>query len=201
MKLFSAVLIFLLIVQASPVFAQNEDIVLNFSATEFNGKVLLSWSITQGNTCNGISIFRGSDTTSFVQISSIDGICGSTAETIKYQFTDLQPAVNASNYYRLSLGGIGYSYLVKVEVFDAGEQAYLLQPNPLMDESQLIFDNENQERIAITFFDQSGKFIRTLHTTEQMVTLRRADFGEGVYFFQLKSETKETTIEGKLLVI
>ena len=119
MKWFRFVLFFVLSAPLGVAYAQNEDVVLNFSATEFNGKVLLTWSVTQGNTCNGILILHGTDTLNYSQIGSIEGICGSTAEVIKYQFTDISPNVNQTNYYRLSLGGIGFSYPVIVDVIDA----------------------------------------------------------------------------------
>jgi len=153
----------------STTYAQNEDVVLNLSATEFNGKVLLTWSVTQGNTCNGISVLHSTDTTNYNQIGTIEGICGSTAETIAYQFTDDNPNVNQTNYYRLSLGGIGFSYAVNLEVIDAGSQTYIVAPNPVSSESQLIFDNENQENVTITFFNEKGEIVLEKTSSEQSI--------------------------------
>ena len=181
--------------------AQNEDVVLNLSATEFNGKVLLSWAITQGNTCNGITILHSEDSANFNQIGTIEGICGSTAETIDYQFTDPQPKVNVSNYYRLSLGGIGFSYIVDVEVIDAGDQDYIVAPNPVSSESKLIFNNDNQEEVTITFFNEKGEVVHEEKTSEQSITIGRKQFQQGVYFFVLKAESDENSFSGKFAVL
>ena len=105
---------FVLFIFSAPLSAQNEDVIEYLNASEFNGKVLLSWSIMQGNTCNGIQILHSTDSINFSQISSIEGICGSTQQSISYSFTDLSPEKNANNYYRLQLGGLGFSWIVSV---------------------------------------------------------------------------------------
>ncbi|MDG1333910.1 MAG: T9SS type A sorting domain-containing protein [Crocinitomicaceae bacterium] len=185
----------------STVYAQNEEVVLNLSATEFNGKVLLTWAVTQGNTCNGINVLHSTDTTNFSQVGSIEGICGSTAETIDYQFTDDIPSVNQTNYYRLSLGGIGFSYIVNVDVIDAGTQNYIVTPNPVEDKSQLIFDNENQEKVTITFFNERGEIMLEETSSEQSIAIDREKFKQGVYFFVLKSDGALESFSGKFSVI
>ncbi len=201
MKQLQLILITLLLGYLNPVYAQNETVVLNLSATEFNGKVLLTWSVAQGNTCNGIEVLRSLDAVNYEQIGSIEGICGSTTETVKYQFTDPNPIVNVTNHYRLSMGGIGFSYPVNTEVIDTGEENYVLAPHPLADESLLIFDNENQELITITFFTERGEIVKELQTSEQSISLNRSDFGSGIYLFVLKSNGKTPAFSGKLTVI
>jgi hypothetical protein len=185
----------------STVFAQNEDVVLNLSATEFNGKVFLTWSVKQGNTCNGISIQHATNTLNYNQIGTIEGICGSTAETIAYQFTDDSPSVNQTNHYRLSLGGIGFSYAVNLDVIDTGSETYIVAPNPVSSESQLIFDNENQENVTITFFNERGGVVHEESSSEQSITIDREKFKQGVYFFVLKSDGALESFSGKFSVI
>ena len=201
MKFIISISFLVLISLFSMVFAQNETIVLNLNATEFNGKVLLTWAVTQGNTCNGITVLHGVDSVNFSQIGTIEGICGSNAETINYQFTDVIPSVNETNYYRLSLAGIGYSYIVLVDVYDAGNQSYIVTPNPISSESQLIFDNGNQEKVTITFFNEVGAIITKVTTTEQSITIEREAFKQGVYFFVLKFDGIIKFISGKFSVI
>ena len=201
MNCFRLIAFFLISGSLSTVCAQNEDVVLNLSATEFNGKVLLTWSVTQGNTCNGISVLHTTDTSSYNQIGTIEGICGSTAETIAYQFTDDSPSVNQTNYYKLSLGGIGFSYAVNLDVIDAGSQTYLVAPNPVSSESKLIFDNENQENVTITFFNEKGEVIHEETSSEQSVVIEREKFKQGVYFFVLKWDGTFESFSGKFSVI
>ena len=122
--------------------SQNEDVIEYLHASEFNGKVLIAWAITQGNTCNGVIVLHSTDSVNFNQIGSIEGICGSTAESIEYDFTHITPEKNAINYYRLSLGGIGFSWIVSAEVIDMGANTSLVRPNPISENSELLFDNE-----------------------------------------------------------
>lgn len=201
MKWYSFFLIFVVSCLMSVVFAQNESVVLNLTATEFNGKVLLTWSITKGNTCNGIAILHGTDSANYSQVGSIEGICGSNAETIDYQFTHSDPNVNVTNYYRLSLGGIGFSYPVNIDVIDAGEESYIVAPNPVSSESQLIFDNDNQEEVTISFFNENGELIYEEKSAEQSVSISREKFKQGMYFFVLKSEGVLESFSGKFSVI
>lgn len=201
MKRFQLILFTVFACHLNPLWAQNETVVLDLSATEFNGKVLLTWSVTQGNTCNGIEVLRSLDAVNYTQIGSIEGICGSTSESIKYQFTDPTPAVNVVNYYRLSLGGIGFSYAVNTEVIDTGDEKYVLAPHPLADESLLIFDNENQELITITFFTERGEIVKEMQTSAQSISLNRSDFGSGIYLFVLKSNGKQPAFSGMLNVL
>ncbi|MFK7787382.1 MAG: T9SS type A sorting domain-containing protein [Crocinitomicaceae bacterium] len=201
MKWFGLIVYLLISSSFSVVCAQNEDVVLNLSATEFNGKVLLTWSVTQGNTCNGITVLHATDTNDYNQIGSIEGICGSTAETISYEFTDDSPSVNQTNYYRLSLGGVGFSYPVNLDVLDAGNQTYIVSPNPVSDESKLIFDNENQENVVITFFNKRGEIIHEVSSSEQSISIHRGKFKQGMYFFVLKSDGVIEPFSGKFAVI
>ena len=201
MKWFGVLSFLVILSSSNTIYAQNEEVVLNLTATEFNGKVLLTWAITQGNTCNGISILHSTDTVNYIQIGTIEGICGSTAETIDYQFTDNSPNVNQTNYYRLSLGGIGFSYPVNVDVIDAGNLTYIVSPNPVSSESQLIFNNDNQEKVTITFFNERGEVVHEESSTEQSVTIDRSKFTQGTYFFVLKSEGALASFSGKFTVI
>lgn len=201
MKWFRFIVILVISSSLSSVYAQNENIVLNLSATEFNGKVLLTWAVTQGNTCNGILVLHGTDSTNYSQVGTIEGICGSTAETIDYQFTDPNPNVNETNYYRLSLGGIGFSYFVSIDVIDAGNQAYIVAPNPISNKSQLIFNNDNQEEVTISFFNERGELVHETITTEQSILINRTLFKQGVYIFVLKSNGVIEPFSGKFSVI
>jgi hypothetical protein len=181
-------------------FAQNEDVIEGLTATEFNGKVLLTWSIKQGNTCNGVQILRSLDSVNFTQIGSIEGICGSTAEKIDYEFTDLFPEKNAINYYRLSLGGIGFSWIVSTELIDIGGSNYMIRPNPISDSSELFFDNETNDLIHVNIYSQEGVLVKTISTNDEMVYLRKSEFKSGMYFFTLLSDNRDLQVSGKFLV-
>lgn len=180
--------------------AQNEDVIGYFNASEFNGKVLLTWSIKQGNTCNGVQVLRSTDSINFAPIGSINGVCGSTLEEVPYELTDVNPIKNERNYYRLSLGGIGFSWIVSAEVIDISSNNYLLRPNPISDSSELHFQNDASNTIEISIFNQSGVRVKAYSTIEEKVVLSKSDYSKGVYFFTIIDSVGDSKVTGKFLV-
>ena len=192
--------VFLFVLLGLNTFAQNEDIIDGLSANEFNGKVLLTWSIKQGNTCNGVLILRSTDSVNFTQIGSIEGICGSTANEIFYDFTDISPEKNAINYYRLSLGGIGFSRIVSAEVIDMGANNSLLRPNPLNEASELFFDNETNSVMTLNIYSNDGILIRSQDTTSEKFILSKSDYAAGMYYYVIFANETKPEIIGKFVV-
>lgn len=179
---------------------QNESVIGGLTATEFNGKVLLTWSVKQGNTCNGIQILRSIDSVNFVPIGSINGVCGSTQEDTPYEFTDVSPEKNTINYYRLNLGGIGYSKIVWAEVIDIAENNYLLRPNPVEGQSELHFKNDASNLMLISFYDQTGTLAGEIQTTNDQILLYGDEFDSGLYFFTIVDSTRNTSVKGKFII-
>ena len=191
---------FVLFIFIAPLSAQNEDVIEYLNASEFNGKVLLSWSIMQGNTCNGIQILHSTDSMNFSQISSIEGICGSTQQSISYSFTDLSPEKNANNYYRLQLGGLGFSWIVSVEVIDLGMNTSIVRPNPLSKTSELLFDNEANFEVFISVYSSSGVLVNMQSTVSEQILLEKSKYTAGLYHYVLTSEESGVFGTGKFVV-
>ncbi|MDG1035791.1 MAG: T9SS type A sorting domain-containing protein [Crocinitomicaceae bacterium] len=191
---------FVLFIFSAPLSAQNEDVIEYLNASEFNGKVLLSWSIMQGNTCNGIQILHSTDSMNFSQISSIEGICGSTQQSISYSFTDLSPEKNANNYYRLQLGGLGFSWIVSVEVIDLGMNTSIVRPNPLSKTSELLFDNEANFEVFISVYSSSGVLVNMQSTVSEQILLEKSKYTAGLYHYVLTSEESGVFGTGKFVV-
>ena len=191
---------FVLFIFSAPLSAQNEDVIEYLNASEFNGKVLLSWSIMQGNTCNGIQILHSTDSINFSQISSIEGICGSTQQSISYSFTDLSPEKNANNYYRLQLGGLGFSWIVSVEVIDLGMNTSIVRPNPLSKTSELLFDNEANFEVFISVYSSSGVLVNIQSTVSEQILLEKSKYTAGLYHYVLTSEESGVFGTGKFVV-
>lgn len=192
--------VFLFVLLGFNSLSQNEDIIAGLTATEFNGKVLLTWSIKQGNTCNGVSILRSSDSVNFNQVGSIEGICGSNAAEIFYEFTDISPEKNAINYYRLNLNGLGYSWIVSAEVIDMGANNSLLRPNPLNESSELFFDNETNTSMILEVYSNMGILVSQENTTSDKFILRKSDYQSGMYFYIIHAEGVRPEVKGKFIV-
>ena len=67
------------------------------------GNVLLAWTIKSGSVCNGIQIYRSTDSLNFVIIENIDGACGDLASSVTYTYTDSEPINNKINYFKFEL--------------------------------------------------------------------------------------------------
>ncbi|MFT5777195.1 MAG: hypothetical protein ACI837_000126 [Crocinitomicaceae bacterium] len=180
--------------------AQLESVIPNFSASEFNGKVLLNWAITQGNTCNGIEILHSTDSINFVKIGSIEGICGGSEEIYHYEHTDNNPEKNITNYYRLQLGGVGYSWIISLHIIDPGENNYRIGPNPLNETSLLHLTNDNHALLTLNVYNLSGVHLKELTTTSPVFELSKNDFGTGKYLFLVTREFTDSIIEGSFIV-
>lgn len=180
--------------------SQNEDVISSFTATEFNGKVLLTFSINSGFTCNGVTILRSLDSINFTSIGSIEGICGSSQELINYDFTDISPFKNAVNYYRLSLGGVGFSWIISAEVIDMGLNNSLIRPNPISETTEFFFDNENKAFVVLEIFSSEGMLVHTESTNEQKIIIRKSDYNAGTYFYSIHSDGVKSEVTGKFIV-
>ena len=191
-----ASLVFLVLIGFTSL-SQNEDVINHLTATEFNGKVLLTFAIKQGKKCNGVVIYHSVD---FTSIGSIEGICGSSQEQIEYNFTHLDPEKNEINYYRLSLGGIGFSWIVSAEVIDLGANNALLRPNPISQGSELFFDNETNATVILNIYSSAGILVKSEWTTSELFILNAFEFESGMYFYSLQPEGIQPEVKGRFVV-
>lgn len=119
----------------------------------------VSWVLKQGSTCNGIQLYRSADTTNFVQIYEIEGVCGSSSAPVLYSYDDNSPIPNSWNHYRLSLGAQGVSTIASVEFYEYNERGFLLFPNPVKDMAQLRLENPKNEQFAFCLINHNGSEI------------------------------------------
>jgi hypothetical protein len=181
--------------------AQDAAEVVAFKAEELNGKVKLSWTIKAGGTCNGIGIQRAVEGGGFVQVGSLEGVCGNLSFPTFYEYTDAEPVENRINTYRLDLGGSGFSDTVSIEVIVLGKDNYLIFGNPLESKSRLFFRNDTAAEISIQFYTLNGELDLEYTTNAKWIELNRSDFGpSGMRIFKVTSAISGTVIEGRLLV-
>ena len=103
-------IIFVLLVIAKTSYAQFHPIVDRFDVFEASGKVYVSCVISSGSTCNGVDVLCSEDSTNFITVGQIGGVCGSSSEPIAYNFIDENPIRNKRIYYKLELGGYHWGY-------------------------------------------------------------------------------------------
>jgi hypothetical protein len=193
--------IFLLALLSSGILFAQDSMLSNFKVDVNNGKVLLSWIINAGNTCNGIQIFRSEDSLSFYEIGEIPGVCGDLSSSKNYFFTDNEPIKNAKNYYKLDLGGQEYSGVLSIEVIDLRFNEVLVRPNPADTYTNLILSNDNNQSIVISIFELSGSLKEVITTNQSEVMLTTANWREGLYYFQVVHPSHNKPFSGKFVVV
>ncbi len=181
--------------------SQDHPILNYFTTNLSDGKVLLSWEIKGGNQCNGIKVFRSTDSLNFSQIGDIAGICGSPDFAQGYTFVDDSPEENAVNYYKIELGGQGFASSSGVHYVKLLEDGYKVYPNPITDQSRLYFNNTSGQKHTLQVIDYSGKIVMQLDANSgNEIDLSPLTVLSGPYIFQLIPESTGEPVRGKLLV-
>ncbi|MBA3900192.1 MAG: T9SS type A sorting domain-containing protein [Bacteroidetes bacterium] len=133
---------------------------LSFKA-DFNGEfVELTWTTATEINNDYFIIERSNDARNFEPIQKIQG-AGNSKELLNYKTLDRDPP-GGVNYYRLKQVDFdessGKSYLIAVNVVDKKE-LLTIQPNPVTDNTDIVFVSYVQEKISIQIFNASGKLV------------------------------------------
>ena len=90
---------------------------------------------------------------------------------------------------------------VSVEVIDPDDNICVFAPNPVFDESKLIFSNENQEEVTISIVNEKGALVFETTTKDESISINANRFKKGVYYFDVKSEGAMGDCRGKFVVM
>lgn len=89
--------------------------------------------------------------------------------------------------------------LIVAGIDETAFKAVNLYPNPADEELNISFQAINNEKMTIVLTDLTGKIIQTntiqANEGENLVLLNTSDFAKGVYFVNLLSGTKRTTLQ------
>ncbi len=146
-------------------------------------KINLEFTIRAGNLCNGIDIFRTTDTLGeYSLIGVIPGVCGNNNQSVKFEFTDENPVLNRVNYYKINFGGIIYeaksSILFRKVVFNE----IFIYPNPSFNKLNWQIENDENKLIEFKFYDMVGNEIYNLKSTENINQIEVSNWKTGVYY-------------------
>ena len=181
------------------VFAKHNSIFDNFTVFENNEKVYLNWTIISGSTCNGIQIYRSTESISYLKTGSIAGICGSSSTATNYNFTDNNPEKNKFNCYRLELGGNRTSEILSVANIGI-ETSYQIRSNPVIDKSKFYFENNTKLQRQLFIYNLNGFQIFSSTTKEDFFELNTEIFLSGVYLLTISTKGNLPKATGKLMV-
>lgn len=189
----------LLLAETGTLKAQH-PILDDFSVFQHQDQVYLSWVISRGNTCNGITIERSTDGISFSEIGYIAGICGSPDFAQPYSYVDERPAPNQINYYRLELGLQGYTEVRSVEFIHAPDDGFILRPNPASHMVELLFRNPRSQEHIIELYNLSGALVLQHNTLDQQAELDISGVPAGVYLLRLTNTAGQQSSSRRLVI-
>lgn len=196
-KMFSILFVFVVTLMT------GQTILDDFALDLNQGKVLLAWTIKTGSVCNGIQIYRSSgvDSVNFELIEDIQGVCGDLSSPVSYTYTDDNPLQNQFNYYKLLLGGQEVSNVLGIEVLFIPSNSYLLKPHPISSNSELYFENANNNSFELKVFDDFGKVVYKNETYSNRFILDSSMISSGLYYFTLENKSNKNIINGKALFL
>lgn len=180
-------------------YSQGENILDNFYLIESNGTVVVNWTISIGNTCNGIQIYRSTDSLNYTQVGSIEGICGNLSSSQPYSFTDFDPIENKTNYYLIELGLNGKTNPLAVEIIEVGESGNKIIPNPAKDHARVYFQNKNNSESKLILFDSSGNIVSLFDSNLEFFDLDLSNNISGLYLFSITIKDQIIT-SGRLII-
>lgn len=190
-----------IILSVSSLYPQEADFILSkFLATQVEDKVLIRWTITAGNTCQDTYVERSEDGIAFDRIGLIGGICGSPEASITYDYYDTMPLLNRLNYYRLKLGQYGFTSVKAVKYLRFSEKGFFVAPNPMTDQTSILFDNPDNREHRLTIIDLQGRIVLEKVTNSNIFNIHRQQMPAGIYIYKVSLQEGPLFI-GKLMVL
>lgn len=180
--------------------AQGSPLLGKFSGDQQGSSVSLYWLILAGSTCNGIQIYRSTDSVNYERIGYIPGICGDEFVDESFAFTDSLPILNAVNYYYLELGTIGVSDVISVNVISPGNSGYQIRPHPVVDRATIYFDPLTISAHEIRLYTMQGIEVLYEKTTDNYFEIETNSIPSGAYAFKITSDDQSASIDGVILL-
>lgn len=163
--------------------AQQRSILGDFTVQKSGKQIYLAWTITAGNSCNGISILRIIDDSISEKIGEIFGVCGNSSATQRFSFVDSFPVENKVNSYQLELGGIGLSGSASILFLKPG--SFILFPNPAREKINIIFENDRNNSAFVSIVNSSGVAIKSFVTNVGTPEISIDELSNGAYFISV----------------
>jgi hypothetical protein len=194
------ILCFLLNVSISSAQSEAHPILDRMDLYVASGKVYVTCIVSKGYTCFGIELNRSADSLNYETVDIEYGICGSELEPTFFSFVDDNPPKNQKLFYRLDLGGFGYTTVIETRVVDIQEFGYRITPNPASDYTEVHFANINKSPVEVSIIDLGGNLIYKETTLESYLGLATAGFRAGIYTIIIENQAENHLVRAKLVV-
>jgi hypothetical protein len=195
----SLIVYFLLSIPLTSLIAQ--EVGHNIDLIQNNKEIFISITINKGSTCNGMDIYRSTDTLlGFDKIGNIFGVCGSVDFNQDYRFTDINPVPNTINYYKIVFGGRQDSKTHSIYYASYNDYGYSIF-NESNQTTLFINSNITLKKMKFDLYDSSGKLLQNIQDIiEDKITFANYALHHGFYFFVLSEENNKKLIQGKLFI-
>ncbi len=93
------------------------------------------------------------------------------------------------------------NFTAGIEDFNIQVQDYSIIPNPVTEQSQLLFGNARGDEHEFMLFDLTGRVVEKQRTHGNNITLTRSNHTAGMYIFQLQNTVTGEVINGKVVML
>jgi hypothetical protein len=173
----------------------------------FNGKVadendILYWTTASETKNDYFELLHSNDEINYTKIATIDSkaLNGNSTTPLDYRFVNTK-TFEGDNYYQLKMVDnsckISFSKIVKLYHQPKNNIVYV-SPNPFTNNLKITIDAVQNDDIAITVIDATGKLIQVSNTQIQQgknkINLDASNWASGMYFINVKDEQGSVNI-------
>ena len=142
--------------------------ILSFAAKRDGMYALLRWSTSSNRSSSYYQVERSTDNAQFVPVGKL--VRQGDLETATYTFNDnVSGYDNSIIYYRLRIvdinGSSSFSKIVAISVGDQTGPKFVVAPNPVKDQAQLVLNTNYDAKLEIRIYSSSGTLVHTLNTS------------------------------------
>lgn len=193
-------ILFVLLLIGKTSYAQSHPLLDRFDIFEASGKVYISCVISSGSTCNGIDVLRSEDSVNFIPVGHIGGVCGSSSAPVTYNFIDDNPIKNKPIYYKLELGGYGFTDILSIQIIDTKEFGFQIRPNPTNASTIIYFQNPTNSEHTLNILNSLGGVVLSETTNQNFFSIDVNHIPSGIYPFIISIDSFNNKVFGKIVI-
>lgn len=173
---------------------------LDFKVQQLNAKeVELTWATASETNSDYFEVLRSVNGVDYETLEKL-AAAGFSTQTLSYTFTDKQPILNRTTFYRLKQvdkdGQFTYTPTQSLEVLDFQENKMTFLPNPVQQGACIFVDflaTQNYPNATLQVFDMAGREIADLKTMMpngliegfNKIIVDTTNLPEGIYFLNV----------------
>lgn len=168
---------------------------ITFSGRAYNDDALLRWVVSNEQQILSYTVERSTDGVNFTEAGTVTATGNLNQQT--YHFTDYNAAQSATIvYYRVrsdEITGTGrYTNTISVNFIATAVVAVNLQPNPVINKTNLIIDAAADEMVQLKIVDNTGRVIKLMNVIlvkgKNTIVLDVNTFKTGMYYIHINGK-------------